>query len=548
MKPSFGSGSRSVASFLWIFAVIISTGVFLRTYHFHDWLAFRGDQVRDAVLVRDVVSGDALPPLFGPFMSFSGNGSHSEKRAFHIGPMYYHFQTASAMLFHTHPDALAYPDLLFSILSLPLFYAFMRLRFGKGLSLGLLALYAVSAYLIHYSRFAWSCNSIPFFVLLFLYSLTKFLKKDGNTWFWASVLGVAFSIGFQLHALTMILFSLTAFLAFLSSMKADTTAWRRWSVVLLVFLALNAGQIASEFRTGFQNSKTLLHSVGRDGARNGRSVAVLLKNDLECHFQANVLYVSSFGSSLERSNCTHDVYGVFSSRMPVSRGVKVALLSVLAFGALFSVFGYGLLFRSAWTERNAENPYFLGIVSLYVVLGFLLMLPLSTGKMNDLRYFSFVFFVPYLFLGLISESLSVHVSKKIVSVSVTVTLFILFLCSDLYGVATESAVLARKGATCLGSTTLGEIEPVADYLISRSLDRKTAYFGTDKSIPLVFGSLEYLLSEKGIRSVKIHQDGDRIPSGSEGYYVSCSPKRSADYPFRRFDSLYVYRVDGGAQQ
>ena len=141
---------KKIPTFVWILAVIILVGIFLRAYNFHDWLEFRNDQSRDAFLVRDVIDGNLAWPLLGPKMSFTGTLYNSdEANAFHLGPMYYYFQIISAKIFGDYPDKLAYPDLLFSILSIPLLYFFLNIYFSRKLSLSLTGLYAISDYFIH---------------------------------------------------------------------------------------------------------------------------------------------------------------------------------------------------------------------------------------------------------------------------------------------------------------------------------------------------------------------------------------------------------------
>ena len=231
---------KAVSIYVWILLAIIIIGIFLRTYRFHDWLEFRNDQERDASIVSQVVTERSQWPLMGPYMSYSGDGDHVETNSFHVGPMYYYFQIISAKIFGDYPDKLAYPDVFFAILSIPLFFFFLNIYFKKNLSLGITGLYAISAYFIQYSRFAWNTNLIPFFVLLFLLSLYKFLIKNEKThWIWVILLGVALGIGFQLHAIVMILFSITTFFIFLFSMKKNYKAWKKWAVVLLIFIALN---------------------------------------------------------------------------------------------------------------------------------------------------------------------------------------------------------------------------------------------------------------------------------------------------------------------
>ncbi|MDR3558972.1 MAG: hypothetical protein P4L62_01415 [Candidatus Pacebacteria bacterium] len=119
MKKIFQKIPRSAL----ILTVIVLVGVFLRAYNFHAWLDFENDQVRDANLVRSVLQGKALWPLLGPDMTGSGRSHNSG--LFYVGPAYYYFEIISAKIFGASPAAEAYPNLLFAILSIPLFYLFL---------------------------------------------------------------------------------------------------------------------------------------------------------------------------------------------------------------------------------------------------------------------------------------------------------------------------------------------------------------------------------------------------------------------------------------
>ena len=148
---------------LLILSGIILAGIFLRTYRFHDLLTFAADQRRDLHLVQDVVENHAAWPLLGPDMT-GGEG-------FRLGPAYYYFQILSAEIFGVEKTHQAYPDVFFSILSIPLLYHFLRRYFSQKASLAAVCIYAFSAFDITYSRFAWNVNLLPFFILLFLLSL-----------------------------------------------------------------------------------------------------------------------------------------------------------------------------------------------------------------------------------------------------------------------------------------------------------------------------------------------------------------------------------------
>ncbi len=138
--------------------MVLIAGIFLRTWHHHDWLRFNADQGRDAQIVSSVIDGSAPLPLLGP----KAGGTQ-----FRLGPAFYYFEIAAAKIFGNIPDKMAYPDLFTGILCIPLFFFFLRKYFEKYTALSLTAIFAVSAYAIRYSRFGWNPNSAPFWTILF---------------------------------------------------------------------------------------------------------------------------------------------------------------------------------------------------------------------------------------------------------------------------------------------------------------------------------------------------------------------------------------------
>ncbi|HHE45894.1 MAG TPA: hypothetical protein ENL05_00895, partial [Candidatus Moranbacteria bacterium] len=96
-----------------ILGAIFLLGISLRTYQHKNWLYFDDDQANDAIIVSKVVENHQDWPLLGPNM---GNTT------FRLGPIFYYFQIISAKIFGNNPNVLAYPDLFFSILTIPLFY------------------------------------------------------------------------------------------------------------------------------------------------------------------------------------------------------------------------------------------------------------------------------------------------------------------------------------------------------------------------------------------------------------------------------------------
>ncbi|MGB5019107.1 MAG: glycosyltransferase family 39 protein, partial [Candidatus Moraniibacteriota bacterium] len=181
-----------------IFCCILVVGIFLRTYEFHDFLRFNADQSRDAGVVSSYIEGEAPLPLLGP----KAGGTD-----FRVGPVFYYFQIASAKLFGNVPTVMAYPDLLFSILAIPLLFFFLRKYFDTRTALLLVAIFAVSAYAVKYSRFAWNPNSLPFWSILFLSGLHEMMIAKGRRyWQWVILTGTAFGVGIQLHTLSLLFF------------------------------------------------------------------------------------------------------------------------------------------------------------------------------------------------------------------------------------------------------------------------------------------------------------------------------------------------------
>ncbi len=513
----------------WVLISLMLVGIFLRTYKFHDWLLFGDDQIRDAYIVSDVITGKSPIPLIGPFMSFSGDGKHSEENSFHMGPVYYYFQIISAKIFGNYPDKLAYPDVFFSLLLIPLFYFFLRIYFGREISLGIVGIYSISAYLITYSRFAWNTNLIPFFVILLLFSLNKFLEKNEKTnWGWIASLGFALGIGFQLHAVVMIIFSIVTFVVFLVSMKRNRLVWKKWSVVLLLFLVLNASQVLNEIETGFNNTKTFFYSINSDNngtpSVNGTSL-LRLENDIDCHIEANFFFLSSYGDE----RCPHSFVGMSSGGwayhyLKNTQGKMNPILLIMSL--IFSIIGYFLLFYYSKKEKDATKKYFLRLVILYFVVGFLVMLPLSQDNINDFRYFVFGFFMPFIFLGLIMKFIIKKITWFKIHILLIVAIFCLFIYSNVEALSKKTNSLLKNTATCsVHRAILGEIEPAVQYMASRADERKQLYLEMSKSQRSIPDAFAYLLEKQGINLNKITKGGSSAPINSSLFYLSCKREK-----------------------
>ena len=542
---NFSKKLKKVPTHIWILTVIILVGIFLRTYNFHSWLKFRDDQARDATLVSQVVQGEKPWPMMGAYMSYSGDGDHLETNSFHLGPIYYYFQIISSKVFGNYADKLAYPDVLFGVLAIPLLYLFLRIYFRRETSLGVAGLFAISSYFVQYSRFAWNTNLIPFFVLLFLFSLHKLLEKNEQAkWRWASLLGISVGVGVQLHVIIMVLFLVVAFFVMLFSLKKSFKAWPQWMLVFLLVCVLNTTQIISELKSNFSNTKILLSSSSRDNGP-GISKFTLIKNDLDCHVEANAYYLSSYGSS----NCIYDflnpvAYAEVRTKNSSKFFQDVFSRLVMLLAVVFSFFGYFLLFKKAKNEKGKSQQYFLRLIVFYCAIDFLLMISLSMDKFNDLRYLTPVFFVPFVLLALLVEFIQEKFSKQQARGLLTLLVLLLIFTNGV-AIADQALPLVAKDRTCSShSTTIGELEPVAQYLMANSGGRQPIYFGGDKTFRVVYMPLAYVLKKHGVTSEEIPAE-PQLSENKEGptYMVSCKAGAQNYYPYAEVNSIFVYKLN-----
>ncbi len=398
---SFGK-LKQARSHTWILVVLILVGIFFRIYHFQELLVFASDQARDLKIVSDVVNDNASWPLLGPDMTGG--------RGFRLGAIYYSFQIVSAKLFGVGPTQQAYPDVLFSILSIPLLYRFLRRYFDEKVSLLSTSVFVFSYFSIEYSRFAWNVNLIPFFVLLYLHSLVGFLEEKGKaSWKWIVGIGIALGVGVQLHAILLLLLPAMSAIVFAFILFLDKRTWRKCAVVVLIALSLNTGQFISEQKTGLANTKTFFSAFLFKSERTGGSFVKGVKLDLACNAQANVHILSSLGN---KNICnilydplvispTYKTPIVFQTD-PLSIAGLVALLS-------FSVLGYGfLIYRLLTANESGKQAW--GLVLLYGILYFLVMIPIAPG--SRMRYYLPIAFMPFIFLSFVLEWLTRRFPKR----------------------------------------------------------------------------------------------------------------------------------------
>lgn len=491
----------------WILAAILALGIFLRVYNFHSWLVFEGDQVKDIGVVGSVVVDREPWPLLGPDMSNSSEGGH--ERRFRLGPIYYYFEIISAKLFGLSPASLAYPDLLFSILTILLLYYFLRYYFEINTALWLTGIYVISFYSLFFSHSAWNVNSIPFFTVLFLVALYNFIILGEETKLkWILALGVAIGVGIQLHAILLILFPVVSLLTYGIFLKKNPIIHKKIAIVFMLVLFFNLGQIIGEQRSGFRNTRTFFVSMLDSGVHNDNTLARNILNDLVCHSQANFFMVFPIGNNICDFSVSDMLAGNFNE-ITAEKKEDINFWIGIFCGAVFSIVGYLLLGYFYLKELEAKRKYFLGLILLYLVASFFVMLPVISPA---LRYFNHTFFVPLVMLGLLVKFLSSKFSKKY---SLVVLMFLLVI-----GVWSNFSAIGAvvRDDFSHSRIVLGQIEQLADFIIANNnSDKKVYLFGSARSLEY-YKPLGYILKSKNVILTKLDKSGE-VPADKESFYL-----------------------------
>lgn len=444
-------------NYVFALLLILLVGIFLRTYNFRNWVRFNDDQARDATWTQGIIEGNRPLPLVGP---------KAGSTEFRLGPMYYYFQYTSARVFGDRPDALAYPDLFFSILTIPLLFVFLKKYFSPKESLLVTAVFSVSAYVVEYSRFAWNPNSLPFFSLLFLYALLEIAKpQQKRPYRWAAVAGITLGVGVQLHVLFLTIVPVVAIIFFVQALRKKMLAWKTVLAIALIALFLNGPSIWNEIRTGGVNTAAFFSGVLNTSDRNSSFTAGLV-NDGMCHVRQNAMIVSSLGNVKDNfTDCHHA--GLVNTH-PGTFGIALVEFVV---SALFSIGGYVLFWYFIKREKDARKKLFLQLLALYAAVSFAIFAVLASEL--TARYFLIVEFIPFILLGLWIRLLAEKWGKK--GWGIAALLVALLAISNMHGVfktfaAYEGSDLSNASEP--ESVTLQDQDFLANYIVSHALSSK----------------------------------------------------------------------------
>src|SRR3989344_1085844 len=230
------------------FALFV-VGVFFRLYRLGAFVTFLGDQGRDAIIVKKILTLEHLPAI----------GAPTSVGQIYLGPFYYYFIAPWLLLFNFEPIGLAFGVAFFSSLFILVFYHLIKKIFDPMTALISAFFITFSSVLVEYSRFSWNPNLLPLFSLLFIYALFLGLKTSKKLYFLLSGMFLSFVI--QLHYLG-VLFMLPLFFVVVKNIigrrKEIKHCFVRWGICIVSFLFFSAPLAIFDMRHQFLNAKSFL--------------------------------------------------------------------------------------------------------------------------------------------------------------------------------------------------------------------------------------------------------------------------------------------------
>jgi len=508
-----------------LFSLVILLAIFLRLWHFHDWLFFKMDQARDASTIqRAFEQGPGWLPFLGP----KAGGTSAN-----VGPAFYYFQYFSAVLFQSvRPEVLAFPDLLFSILSIPLFYFFLKKYFSRDWSLILASLYAVCFLGIEYSRFAWNPNSLVFFNLLFFYALLNiFDEKTKYKLRWIILAGISFAVSTQLHFLSFATLPIitTLFILFTWREAKKHLILKNTAIFLGIVLFLYLPVFFNEIVTHGKNIQAFVAAVKSKPSSHSFSENIL----------KNIFY---FG-----------YYWLLILTGWISKKDNLVLSIIVWLGLILPALLLGKHFFQQ--EKNSLKKKFILLSGLWLAVYFLAYIPFAYQIRP--RFFLPLLALPFVFMGYIVKYLW-EKERKIFKAAVAILLAVVF-WGNLYGTYLwfEEIKLSQKEAVYPQRTiilkardgiVLWHLEKAVEYM-KEKCPSKEVYYKTSAEYKR---PVKYLLNLSGKKAGPI--EAIKIGSPNQCVFI-LGLSRKKEMPFvqettsdffveesRKIGALTVYKL------
>lgn len=227
---------------------IILIASFLRLYKLPEFITFLGDQGRDAIIIKRIVTFEHFPAI----------GAPTSVGQIFLGPFYYYLMAFFLWLSHFNPVGMAYGVAAISIAGLIISYIIIRKEIGKKIAFIFLVFLAFSWASIEPARFSWNPNLLPLFSFITFYFFFKAIKT-GNNIFWF-LFGSLFALSIQLHYLALLIGLPMGIIIvrLLMQEKNKMHVVKKITVAAAAFVLFSSPLIIFDLKHNFINSKSFV--------------------------------------------------------------------------------------------------------------------------------------------------------------------------------------------------------------------------------------------------------------------------------------------------
>ena len=175
------------------FLFLLFIAIFLRFYKIEAFMTFLGDQGRDALIVKNIIT----------FHHFPAVGPPSSVGQLYLGPFYYYLISPFILISNFDPVGLGLGVASIWIIGIIAAYIFVKKIANNKTTVIFSALIIFSAELIKLGRFSWNPNLLPIFGFFTIITLHKWILAKKRRY--ALILGALLSFSVQLHYLALLL-------------------------------------------------------------------------------------------------------------------------------------------------------------------------------------------------------------------------------------------------------------------------------------------------------------------------------------------------------
>lgn len=232
-----------------VMVILLIPIIFFRFYKISEFITFLGDQGRDAIVIKRILTLEHLPAI----------GPTSSVGSVFLGPLYYYLVAPFMLFSWFNPVGLAIGIAILSVIGLCLLYFVIQKEVDTRTALFTFTLAGFSWVVLEFSRFSWNPNLLPFIGFFATYCFFKMCTRTSLRQ--ALLFGLLFGFAsLHLHYLTLLMapFYLILFFVYLIRTKKRKNLFFAGITAFAGFLFMMIPLLFFDLKNNFLNTKNLL--------------------------------------------------------------------------------------------------------------------------------------------------------------------------------------------------------------------------------------------------------------------------------------------------